>query len=234
MNILAYIAHLLYGKDIFFDIVGVVVLTIIGIFTLKFYKINPSNKKHLYFSVAFFLIAGGFLFNILTNFTIYYTAMEVRDLGLFKISYHVLKESDILFDIGFFFYRVLMLLGLYVLFSLYNKKSDTSTNILIVFLILVLSYFTSSAGYIFHLAVLLLLGVITWRYYQNYKKCKECTAKYLVISFAIITISHFLFVLYVMHPAFEEYGEIMQLIGYLGLAITFISVKKYGKKKVKN
>ena len=234
MTILAYIAHLLYGKDIFFDIVGVVVLTIIGIFTLKFYKINPSNKKHLYFSIGFFLIAGGFLFNILTNFTIYYTAVEVRDLGLFKVSYQVLKESHILFIIGFFLYRVLTLSGLYILYSLYSEKHDKHTTALILFFILVLSYFTRSADYIFHLAVFLMLGFITSRYYKNYRNCKECTAKYLVISFAIIAISHLLFMFYLIHPTFDVYGEILQLLGYLGLAITFISVKKHGKKKIKN
>ena len=39
---------------------------------------------------------------------------------------------------------------------------------------------------------------------------------------------------YLIHPTFDVYGEILQLLGYLGLAITFISVKKHGKKKIKN
>lgn len=234
MDILLSIANMLYGKDIYFDVVGVIVLSMIGFFSLKFYYLDKKNTKYLYFATAFFLIAAGFLFNILTNFTIFYTAIEVRDLGLFKVSYQVLKESHILFIIGFFFYRVLTLSGLYVLYSLYSGKKDIHTNLLVLFFIIVLSYFTRSADYIFHLAVLLMLGFITYTYYKNYKRCKDCTAKYLWISFTVIAFSHLLFVLSCVHPAFDEYGEVVQLLGFVGLALTFILVRKHGKKKIKN
>ena len=38
----------------------------------------------------------------------------------------------------------------------------------------------------------------------------------------------------IVHLAFEEFGQITQMIGFSCLAVTFISVRKHGKKKVKN
>ncbi len=228
--------YLLNGTDVYMDIVGVLVLVFVGIFSWKCYKIDTKekNKKYFYLALAFWVLATGFLFKILTNFTIYYTTLKTQQIGMMLVTYTFVNESNVLFTIGLLVYRILTLLGLYFLFSLYYPAKDKATMFMMVFFILLVGYFLRSAFHIFHLTTFLFLLFITIHYYKNYCKTKDCLGKYLLGSFIVLTLSQLFLMLYGIHPLFYSLGEIVQLIGYLGLAVTFFMVRRYGKKTIKN
>jgi len=229
---LVYSPNWFYGKDIEIDIVSIFVLFLIAIFSIKYFRMDKKNKNYLYLAFSFLLIGLSFLFKITTNFTIYYNVLQTTRVGFITYTYNAVKSSDIIFIIGFLLYRIFTLLGLYILYLIYSKK-DKGNIIIIVFLLLVSTYFSRSAYYIFHVTSLLFLIFITLQYYRNYHKTKQSANKWLLLSFLLITVSHAFFCFIRMHSLLYVIAEFIQLAGYAALLITFIKVLKDGKKKGK-
>jgi hypothetical protein len=220
-----------YGKDIIIDIFSIIVLLLIATFSIKCYNLNKKNKNYFWFAFSFILLSISFLFKILTNFTIYYNIISTKKLGLFILTYKTTVTSDILFSIGFLGYTLFGLLGLFILYEIYQKSVQKQHLILSLFFILIISYFGTSKYFVFHLTSLLLLSFITISYYRNYLKKKTKTSKSLWISFSIITISQLVFIFVNLNELFYVLAEIIQLIGYILLLTTFIGVVKNAKKK---
>jgi len=228
---LIYSPNWFYGKDIIIDIISIFVLSLIAYFSIKYYKIS-KNKQYLFFAGSFISIALSFLFKVVTNFTLYFNIINIKHLGLITMTYNTIKSSNILSDIGFLLYRLLMLVGLFMLYSTYSKNKKIN-NILILYFIFVLAYFSKSAYYVFHITALIFLFLITWQYWKNYQKSKIITTKLLIYSFCLITLSQIIFIFIGLHTTFYVIAEIIQLLGYLILLLTFIKVLKNGKKKRK-
>jgi len=208
-----------YGKDIVIDIFSIIVLTLIAIFSLKYYKIN-KKQNHLWFAISFATLAIAFLFKILTNFTIYYKIINTETLGILTLSYETIHASDILFTIGFLFYIFLSLTSLFILYEIYQKKHSKQNIIIILFFIATTTYFTTSKYFLFHLTSFFLLILITRNYYKNN------SSKILTTSFTIITISQLFFIFITINPIFYVTAEIIQFVGYILLLTTFIGVIK--------
>ena len=145
----------------------------------------------------------------------------------------VLKSSEILAVSGLFFYRLFTLLGLFVLYSIYEKQSKANIALMTYF-IAISVFFSKEEYYIFYLTSLIFLGIISNRYYQNYKDNKENTSGMLATSFLIITLSQIFFIFANSAKHFYVVGEVIQLIGYIALLITFIRVLKHGREKDKD
>ncbi len=219
-----------YGKDILIDIFSVLVLSLIAMFSIKYYKMDKSNKKYLWFAWSFILLAGSFVAKILTNFTIYYHTVNTKTIGLFTFTYNTVSVSNILFVSGFFMYIFFTLIGIIGLYLIYNKVPKSSIFILL-FLAAVITYFSSHDYFVFHLTSFMLLLIISLKYLEHYNNNEKRVSKILMISFFIITFSQFLFIFIGISEAFYVAAEIIQLTGYLLLLRTFIGVIKNGKKK---
>lgn len=220
-----------YGKDLIIDIVSVFVLSLIAFFSIRYYRINKKNRNYIYLAISFLLMAVSFLAKILTNFTVYYHIYEIRDFGIYTLTHYSIKASTILFDAAYLFYRLLMIAGLYILYSIYQKSQPKSNIYLIAFFILVSAYFSQSQYYIFHLTALMLLALITIQLYNNFRKNMQHNAKLLAISFAIIGISQIFFMSAGFSSLLYVIAETIQLLGYSILLITFIKVLRNAKKK---
>ena len=219
-----------YGKDILIDIVAVLVLFFIGLFSLRYYTINKKNKNYLHFAVSFFIMSLAFLSKILTYFTIYTHSVQTRTVGSVTLTLQTITSYDTLFFVGLLLYRLLTLVGLYLLYAIYQKHSK-STIFLSIALLALLTYFSQSAYYVFHVTSLILLLLITIQYAKNYKKSKLITAGLIVVSFGIITASHCIAAFIRLTKIFYVAAEFVQLLGFLILLIAFILVLKHGKKK---
>jgi hypothetical protein len=219
-----------YGKDIVIDIVSIFVLILIAYFSFKYYHLSYKNKKYLLLSSSFFVMGLSFLFKIVTNFTLYYSTIHTQQLGLFVLTYKVFHSSDILFSIGFLIHRILMLIGLFILYLVYSKTNKVDI-LIFTYFIFILTYFSRSEFYVFHLTSLLFLIIITYQYWQNYKKVKHSNNLWLFYSFILIIVSQLIFVFMGFNHTFYAIAEIIQLLGYISLLITFIKVLKDGKKK---
>jgi hypothetical protein len=219
-----------FGKDLMIDAVGIIILFLIGLFSLRYYKIKPVKKTYLWLALSFFMISLSFLFKILTNFRIYYDVDVTRQIAGTLYSYDLVRYTDILFFIGTLAHRVFMLLGLYALYSIYNEHSRSEA-LFSAYLLVIIAVFTHTNYYIFHITSFILVALIAWKYLQNYRKSRSLPAKLLAASFGIITLSHLLFCFILFSQLLYVAAEIIQLIGFLLLLITFIKVLKDGKKK---
>lgn len=221
-----------WGKDIFIDSIALLVLLSIAIFATKYYGIKKS-KNYLYLALSFYLIALSFFSKVLINFTIYYQVLHTQTIGSIEYTQVILKSSEILAVSGLFFYRLFTLLGLFILYSIYEKQSKANIILMIYFIVLSI-FFSKEEYYIFYLTCFIFLGVISNRYYRNYKKNRENTSGMLAASFSVIALSQifFMFVNFTKH--FYVVGEVIQLLGYILLLITFILVLKHGREKNKS
>ena len=227
---LVYSPEWFFGHDVAIDIFSLGVLLLIGIFSIKCYRIN-KKKNYFWLAISFMLLALSFLFKIGTNFSLYYTVLTTRQIGELSLTFRSMAYSDIIFDVTFLLYRIFTLLGLYILYELYQKHTQKTKIILIVFLLLITAYFSSSAYYIFHLLSLILLVFITIGYYENYLKVKQNLAKVLTYGFATITLSQFFFIFTNAYSISYVIAEVIQLLGYMIVFFTFMMVLKYAKKK---
>lgn len=226
---IVYTPQWFYGKDIVIDIFSLIVLLLIAYFAFNYYRIN-KNKKNLILASAFTMIGLSFFFKILTNFTIYYHVLETKRIGFITFTYNTVKPSDTLFIVGFLIFRLLMLIGFYMVYSLYKKQPKTNI-LLIAYLLIVSTYYSVNAYYIFHLTALILHATISWELYKNYQKTQVDTARLLMISFFMITLSHMAFIYIGYYHVLYVLAEIIQAIAYTLLLITFIQVLTHAKKK---
>jgi hypothetical protein len=221
--------HLFSGQDILIDIFSAIVVLMIAFFSVKYYKLSGKNKNHLWVAGAFFTLGLGFIFEILTNFTIYRTVSVVKQVGLAAFTYQGVVPTNILFNIGFLGYEVLTLFGLYLLFMLYQSKKSVTNFIITTYLLLISIYF-APIEHVFHLTAALLLILITYEYYLTHKKTKSKTTKMLMCSFGIIALSQIVSIFINFHSVMHAIAGLVQLIGYVLLLITFVLVLKNAKK----
>ncbi len=219
-----------YDKDILIDIVSVIVLGLISYVTLRYYQLT-RKRQHMFFSLASALLSLSFIFKIITNFTLYHYVLKTQQIGSFTSTSLIIQNSDTLLLAGTLLYRLLTLLGFYLLFSIYYNQQPKPVYTLMIFFIFVATCFTSTNYYIFHLAVLLFLIFIVRKYYQNYIKTRDRPAKLIFISFGIIMLSQFVFLFINFTNVLYVLAEIIQLFGYSLLLTSFIMVLYYGKKK---
>ncbi len=219
------------GKDILIDIVSIIVLLLIGYFARTYYKMDKKRKGHGLFSVAFLLLAMSFIFKIITNFTIYNQILETKTIGLMTLTYQTVQYSNVLFFIGTLFSRLLMLLGLYMLYSLYYQKQEKNTIFWIVYFILITTYFSDSAYYLFHLTAFFFLAFIISKLLNNCRKTHDKPACFILMSFATIALSQIIFMFVSTNPLFYVVAEFIQLLGYFILLVAFSLVLYYGTQK---
>ena len=230
MNII-YSPEWFYGIDMIIDLFSILVLSLITIFSLKCYKINKKNKNYFWLAMSFMILAISFLFKILTHFTIYYDIIREEALGFFSLTYKTVAILDILYAIGFLGYMFLSLIGLLILYEIYQKNRLKQNIILLIYFIMIASYFSTSKYFVFHLTSLVMFIFITLNYFKNSLKKRTRTSNLLAFSFLIITISQLIFIFIVLNTLLYVFAEITQLLGYVLLLITFIEIVKNAKKK---
>ncbi len=117
------------GTDVLIEIFSFIILFVFFYLSVKAYKLS-RNKNSLYLGVGFLLIALAELATIFTKVVLYYDTTFTQHIGQVIVTYNVVKSVDIFYYIGFFFHKLLTLLGFYVIYRLPLKKKfsgDTAT-----------------------------------------------------------------------------------------------------------
>lgn len=218
------------GPDFIIDLISVVTLLLIGFFAWKFYSMDKDNKKHLMMFLALAVLGASFIFKILTYLILYSTTFSVEVLNIFGQLVYYLEPNNFYFSISFIIYAVLTLTGFYLLYTIYDPKISSSTSLLIFYFILVVALFSENAYLFMHLTAMMLSVLITFALWKNYKKNNLNSTKNLAISFGIISFSRIFFIFASFYSSMYVLGETIQLVGFIILLITFISVLKNGKK----
>jgi hypothetical protein len=221
-----------YGGDIIIDAVSMLVLILIAFFTIRSYFIS-KNRKYLFLTLSFLIISLAFLFKIMMNFTVYYEIIETKTIGFADLTYERWISSDNLFYLGMLFSRLLILLGAYLLYSIYTNQDKLST-ILTSFLMAVAIFCSRASSFIFYSTSFLLFLLISIKLGEIYRKSKYNKTKLLISSFIIITLSQLMFLFLEINSLYYVIAEGIQLLGYIMLLITFIMVRKHGKEKIQD
>lgn len=221
---------LFYQKDLIIDIISAIIMLFILITIINFYFINKP-KRYIYLISSFTFIFLAFLFKILSHLRIYYFSTATKTIGAITLTYQTLNTSEALVFLGLMAYHIVFILGLYILYAAYLHKQTTLNTILIVYLLLMVGYFSNITYYIFYVTSMILLSIIAFSFYQIYQKNKMENTKLLYISFMILAFSQFIFMFLNRSPIYYAIAEIVQLCGYLFLYFTFLKVLRDGKKK---
>jgi hypothetical protein len=231
---IVYNPYWFYGYEVVIDILTILVLLLIGVFSFRAYKIN-KNKHYFWLSAAFFMICAAHLFKIGAHFTVYYKVVEQLILPAGGIlTFQAVRPSYIILAAGYFLYRVLTLLGLYGLYALYGRNQSKTDMATVSVLLFAISYFTHDAYYAFHIiAAVLLVGVVI-NYSKICRGIRQKTTRILAASFMVLALSHLALSLATITPLVSVIAELIHLAGLMLLLITFIMVLIHGKKKKQN
>jgi len=229
---LVYSPQWFYGKDILIDIVSIFVLLLIAFFSIRYYNIK-KNKNYIYLTMSFVILAGSFLAKILINFNVYYKLIETQDLGVVSAVYQSMKATHSIVITSFVVYWLAMIFGYYILYSIYQHQS-LSNFLFGAYLISAYTYMAYPDYRTFHITLLVILGLITALHLKRYLNNKYLATKLVAVSFGIIAVSQVFFIFIDWNIHFYVTGELIQLIGYMGLLFTFIMVLKYGRQEDKD
>lgn len=217
------------GSDVTIELISFLVLTAFFVLAYKNYKLS-KNKNLLYLGSGFLLIALAELATILTKLVLYYDVAFSQQIGSMIVTYNVVKSVDIFYYIGFFFHKLLTLFGLYVIYRTPLKKEFSSDLIFAVCFLVISAIFGTTFYYLFHFTAFLLVVFIINNYYQVYKKNRAETTKILILSFAMLLLSHIIFLISNL-AIFYVFGQVIQLVSYLILLFLIIRILRASKKK---
>lgn len=220
------------SPDVIIEIFSFIVLIFFFLLCIKSYRLN-KNKSSLWLGVGFFLIALAELSTISTKIVLYYDTIFTQNIGRMVVTYNFVKTVDLFYYVGFFFHKLLTLLGLYVIYRIPQKVRLSGDVFLAVCFLFISAIFGNTFYYIFHLTALILLVFITDNYYKVYKINKSENTKILLVAFSILTISHALFILSGFSMIYVI-SQFMQLVSYLILLFLVIKILKHGKEKKQN
>lgn len=211
------------GMDVSIEFVSFLVLLTFFILSMRSYKMH-RNKSALYLGIGFFLISLAEFANIFTKLVLYYDVLFSKQIGEIIVTYKVLKSVDVLYQLGFFFHRVLTLSGLYLIYTTALQKFEEKSALLVFFLFVMISIASGEAFYyFFHITALILLVYIIARYNQIYQKNKSENTKVLLIAFSLLTASQALYILSKLVIC-GVVAQILQLVSYLILLILVIRI----------
>ncbi len=207
-----------YGIDYIFDFVSVIVGLLISYFSYKTYKYT-SQKKYFYFAGSFFLVAMAFVAKILATIPVYSKELKVETVGLITVTSQVINKVTWINQFGISIARLIMLLAFLILLLVSLKIKDKKIVLLLIYLLIISTTLVSGSYIVFHVTLLLMLGILFLNYRKNYLRVKSLNAKLVMYAFFALAVSQVFFIFERLVKHFYVIGESVQLIGYLMLLI---------------
>jgi len=212
-----------YGIDYIFDLVSVIVGFLICYLSYRTYKYT-SQKKFFYFSASFFLVALAFIGKILATIPLYSKELKVETVGLVTVTSQVINRVAWINQFSISIARLVMLAAFLVLLIVALKIKDKKIIALLVYFLIISTTLVSSSYIVFHVTLLLMLGILFLNYRKNYLKVKSLNAKLVMCSFFALFLSQVFFIFEGLVKNFYVIGESIQLVGYLILLFAIIKI----------
>ncbi|MFP4524716.1 MAG: hypothetical protein ACLFO2_05430 [Candidatus Woesearchaeota archaeon] len=224
-----------YGYDIIFELLGILVTGLIGLYSLKLYRFS-KERTYKYFGLSFLAFAVSFAAKIATNFVLYYKHTVKTTLQEVIITHNLLQKSNLLLQAGYDVHRFLLLLGLLGIYWIVSKSIENEHRWLLLYLLFVVSLFSFSTYYVFHLTAAFLLLFITRHLYKVAMRRKAPkTAKLNFLAFTLLLLSQLVFVFVRINKAIYVVAEFVQLAGFVVFLFSILRlVFRNGKKKDQN
>jgi len=218
-----------YGIDIVFEIFIAMITFLIANYGYRYYRIS-RDKRYKYFSLAFMLIGFSFISKILTNFSIYYEVLKTLDFGFITITTKTIQVSDVLFSMGFFLFRVLLLSAFLLLLFVYEDVRSKKIKTLLIYYLLLTTFFSQYVFFIFHLNAALLLFMLFINAYENYIKKATKSSSIVALCFLTLTISQIVFIFSAINKLAYVIAEALQLFGFSLLLYDYATVSRDEKR----
>jgi len=217
------------GRDVLIDIFSFLVLAVFFYFCYRYYSIS-KKKNFFYLGLGFALIALAQLATILTKLILYYDTTVTQQIGMYIVTYNVVKSVDIFYYLGFAFQKFLTLLGFYIIYKLPMKKIVPEDSLLAVYFLILSAIVSYQIFFLYHLTILLLLALIIWNYSKIYKENKNKNTLTLIIAFSLLALAH----LTLTCSHFQDIyvlGNLIELISYGILLWLIVKLTKDGTTK---
>ncbi|MBU0627886.1 MAG: hypothetical protein KKC75_01745 [Nanoarchaeota archaeon] len=212
-----------YGIDYIFDFVSVIVGLLIAYFSYRIYKYT-SQKKYIYFSASFFLVALSFVCKILATIPVYSKELKVETVGLVTVTSEIIKKVGWVSQFGISIARLVTIFAFLLLVLVALKIKDKKIIVLLGYLLIISTTLVSASYTVFHLTLLIMMSILFLNYRHNYKKMKSFNSKMVMSSFFVLAISQVFFIFEGVAQQFYVVGESIQLIGYLVLLFAMIKM----------
>jgi len=216
-------------SDVLIDSFSFVILMLLFSLAFRSYKMS-KNKSSLYLGLGFFLMALAEVSIILTKFVLYYDTSITAQIGAAIVTYNVVSTVDIFYYIGFFFSRLLVLLGLYMIYKIPYDAKITKDFLIILYLIFVTALLSNSMYYFHHLTALIFLASIIDNYKRTYRETKMKTTKILILGFSVMALSQVIFIFSKFTYIYAT-AQMVQLLSYAILLALIIQIVQNGKKE---
>jgi len=216
-----------YGIDTAFEVVTMAVAALISLYSYKIYKFSEL-KRYFYFSISFAMLSLSFLAKILTNITIYYNVIEQHSFGLADIAVSAVRNSNILFTLGFLSYRSLTLLAFLGIYLVMSTKVRTSRSAILLFVYFILAtvFFSNRISIIFHITALSFLFFILMFTLRNCYNKPNVKSILVSSSFFMIMLSQLIFIPALYNDLAYVTAEVVQLVGYTGMLAAYMMIRK--------
>jgi hypothetical protein len=219
-----------YGIDIISEIFAVIVTLLISIFSFKIYRFC-EDKKYKYLALSFFTLAVAFFFKILTNINVFYEVTKQKMAEGLVLTYSTLESSDLLVSIGVIGFRLLFLAGLMGLFYLLYKHRDKKLFIVMLWLILLATWFSLRNYFFFHATAILFMALLFWYYYMACKETLKKNSKksitslrYLMFTYWFLGLSQLAFIFVFLSLNLYAIAESLQIIAFLLLLFNMVTI----------
>ncbi len=216
-----------YGIDTIFDMVSIVVSFMIAYFGYRCYKYS-SQKRYLYFSSSFFLVALAFIIKIITTIPVYAREITQRTIGFLTITTTNYVRIVWIHRFGIFLARFLMISSFLMLFLLLMKIRNKKVIVLLFYFALITTLLSQYSYFVFHLTLALFLFYLSLGFRKNYLRTRLKNAGLVMCSFYVLFLSQLVFIFDLINKNCYVVGEVIQLVGYLILLFTLIRL--YFKK----
>ena len=221
-----------YGFDSFIELIAIIVCILLVYYSYKCFKLTKENK-YLYFSTAFLSLTLSFIAKIAGTFAIYRPTIRKTALGSsIQRTFESLTTSHIN-SIATTAHIFLMLLGFVILFLIISRLTWKNQRVvaLLAYFLLLATWISFIHIQMLYLTSFVLLLLIAYSYYMNYKEIKSRKAGFVVVAFGILMVSQAFFVFAVYSGIIYVLAELLQLLGFVYLLIPFMLIFKKKPKK---
>jgi hypothetical protein len=208
-----------FGYDSIAELISMFITFCIGLYSHKIYKLT-GQKKFKYMYLGFVLLGIAFLAKSITNWIIYKEWIT----GALYVG-KVVKLYN-LYNFGFLLHVLLMLSAYMLLLLLMWDINDERIVSLSFIFILITTLLTQHIFIMFHVTSFILLGYLGWEFWKNARKTKKTTAYTVFGAFVILLLAQLVFIFMDEVRAFYVAGEVVQLVGYLALLVTLLTILK--------
>ncbi|MEK6961582.1 MAG: hypothetical protein AABX47_10540 [Nanoarchaeota archaeon] len=221
LDVPLYGPHWFNGIDTAFDIISIFAALMVAWYARKI-KCITGDKSCCALGHAFILIAISFAIKVLTNIAVY---TKLGDLSKPFILAEVI-QVQILFALGYFFYRLFFLVALIWLVCIGLKVIDWRVKMLFVLFAAVATFFSHYSYLVFHLTAMILLVYVVADKYGTYKQSRNRRSAIIALSFFAVLLSQVMFVFVSLEPWMYVIGETLQVIGFLGIIYNQVTLPK--------